>query len=373
MRLKSKMKQSTAPTAASDLPPSDLSGQQEMAAFFDAEDPARVEAARWHTCREEGCSPQQEAQFWQWLAASAMHRAAYAHIEAGLEGLKAATAARRRSDASVATDCATAIAAPEQGWWRRLRPRWQPSINALALSCVMLIGCGIAALHWVGPHGLRQSFTVQQGDRMELTLPDGTELALDSGTTMEVNLLPQRREVHLTSGQAMFHVARDSARPFVVTAGTTRVTVLGTRFSVRRGNAGATADTVEVAVEQGHVSVTSTTPGDLQETHLYEGQAVQASASGILGAVTTIDPASIAPWRRGLLHFTSTPLASALQEFERYGPSHLVVRDPVVAAMPVGGSYRLASPQAFAEAMPSILPVKLVRAVNGDIEIVQRK
>ncbi|ALU89447.1 anti-FecI sigma factor FecR [Herbaspirillum rubrisubalbicans M1] len=366
------MKPSTAPTATSGSPSPDQPlqpVQQEMAALFDTEDPVRVEAARWHTCREQGCSPQQEAQFQRWLSASTAHGAAYARIEAGLAGLNAATPALRRNAASAAPATIQARGASGGSWWQRhMGARWRPRFNALALCCVMLLGCGLATLHWLGQRSFHQSFAVRQGERMELTLPDGTELALDSGTALEVTLLPQRREVHLTSGQAMFHVAHDSSRPFVVETGATRVTVLGTRFSVRRGN----EDAVEVAVEQGHVMVTSTAPDHPAQANLLAGQTVQASASGLLGAVRDIDPASIAPWRRGLLHFTSTPLAQALQEFERYGPSHVFVRDPVVAAMQVGGSYRLDSPQAFAQTMPRILPVRLVQAPNGDIEIVRR-
>jgi transmembrane sensor len=64
-------------------------------------------------------------------------------------------------------------------------------------------------------------------------------------------------------------------------------------------------------------------------------------------------------------------LAQALAEFERYGPTGIVVRDPAVASLPVGGSYGVLQVQRFADSLPQTLPVRLVR--RGDVlEVVAR-
>ena len=52
-------------------------------------------------------------------------------------------------------------------------------------------------------------------------------------------------------------------------------------------------------------------------------------------------------WREGLLVFRSTPLAEAVAEFNRYNTHKLVVDDPSIAAIPVGGSFRWANTDAF--------------------------
>jgi len=58
-------------------------------------------------------------------------------------------------------------------------------------------------------------------------------------------------------------------------------------------------------------------------------------------------------------------------EFERYGRTGLVVSDPTVAALPVGGSYSVRQFQRFADTLPQLLPVRLV-AHGESTEVVAR-
>ncbi|MFS2055731.1 iron dicitrate transport regulator FecR, partial [Variovorax sp. CT11-76] len=76
-------------------------------------------------------------------------------------------------------------------------------------------------------------------------------------------------------------------------------------------------------------------------------------------------------WREGRANFENTPLAQALAEFERYGPTGLTVRDPAVAAMRINGSFDLRQFGAFAKALPQVLPVRL-QPREGTTEIAPR-
>jgi transmembrane sensor len=98
---------------------------------------------------------------------------------------------------------------------------------------------------------------------------------------------------------------------------------------------------------------------------------VTANGAGRLQPVITLLGGSVAAWQQGRLSFTATPLAEALAEFERYGDTGLVIRDPAVAAMPIGGSYNVREFQRFAEALPQVLPVRLERRGSA-IEVVRR-
>jgi transmembrane sensor len=195
-----------------------------------------------------------------------------------------------------------------------------------------------------------------------------------------VALYRDRRVTRLPRGQAMFVVARDPSRPFTVLAGPAKVTVLGTRFSVRRKGCDLGDAETDVEVEEGHVSVAQTgidgaSDGSgrrLDAAELRAGQAIQVSVAGGLGSIAAVNPRSIAPWRKGLLRFTSTPLSEAVREFERYAPVNLVISDPEVAAMPVGGSYQSGNPVAFAQVLAHILPVRLVRRDDGMTEVVRK-
>ncbi len=67
-----------------------------------------------------------------------------------------------------------------------------------------------------------------------MTLADGSQLLLDSGSQIEVSWHPLSRRVALRAGQVLFEVSPARYRPFVVSAGSTDIRVLGTRFNVRR-------------------------------------------------------------------------------------------------------------------------------------------
>lgn len=209
-----------------------------------------------------------------------------------------------------------------------------------------------------------------------VNLPDakdaGSRLQLDTATRLEARLYRDRREVRLHDGQAMFTVQPDSDRPFHVWAGALRITVVGTRFSVRQTASGLDAGQTVISVEEGRVRLARAgADAALSTVELTAGQMVVADEAGRISPVTRVRAAVIAPWRDGRLSFDQTPLGQAIAEFERYGPTGLVVRDPAVAAWPVGGSYSVHQWQRFAATLPHVLPVRLEQ--RGDhTEIVAR-
>ena len=87
------------------------------------------------------------------------------------------------------------------------------------------------------------------GEQRTIQLDDGSRIILDTSSEVAVRLTGNRRSVTLTAGQAMFDVQGDPARPFVVAAGDTKVTAIGTRFDVRRSGAGARVILVDGRVD----------------------------------------------------------------------------------------------------------------------------
>lgn len=258
---------------------------------------------------------------------------------------------------------------------------------AAAVAFALVSGSWLGWDHWRRQPVYEQAFATGRGQQVVVHLPDagpGSRLQLDTATQARAALYRDRREVRLGDGQAVFAVQRDPARPFHVYAGRLRITVVGTRFMVRHTGSGLAAGQTVVAVEEGQVRVArlseaATRPGGPAEVEtaggegvaLTAGQSVVADAQGRLGAVAQVAPAAIAPWRDGRISFDHTPLATAIAEFERYGRTGLVVRDPAVAALPVGGSYSLQQARRFAETLPLVLPVRLL-PVGGELEVVSR-
>ena len=82
-------------------------------------------------------------------------------------------------------------------------------------------------------------YAIAVGEQRTIQLEDGSRIILDTGSEVAVRFTGGRRSVTLNNGQAMFDVEGDPARPFIVDAGDTRVTAIGTRFDVRRSGTGA--------------------------------------------------------------------------------------------------------------------------------------
>lgn len=241
--------------------------------------------------------------------------------------------------------------------------------------CAAIVVSAMMGWHWWRQPTFQGAYAAERGQRMQARLPDGTELSLDADTRVQVALYRNRREVHLAEGQFLLDVAPDRDKPFSVLAGAARVTVAGTRFEVRHRDSGAGAGTVSVSVDEGRVRVESAVadqagvPGHAAE--LTRGQGITVSASGAVGPVVTTSPAGIALWRKGLIRFADTPLAEALAEMERHGPTRMVIRDPAVAAMTIGGTYPIGRPDELARVLPLILPVRLVAGADGLNEVVR--
>lgn len=353
----------------------------------DGQDALEHEAATWAVRRHGGLDVEGYARLQAWLAADPAHAAALDTMAATLQGVRhlpAQDVARLRA----ALPDQMGRAAPQPSFWNaRLRP-FVPH-TAAAMLALAVVGAGWFGW-WLQPT-FEQAYASQRGQQIVTTLPDdaaaGSTVQLDTATRIQARLYRNRREVVLSGGQAMFAVHSDPGRPFLVIAGDLRITVVGTRFSVRHTTDGVDAGRTVVAVEEGRVrverqsasasggaraSVPQGAPAVVELTagQMLEGPGQQDPDSGV-GTVTSIAPAAVAQWRSGRISFDRTPLVQALAEFERYGPTGLVVRDPAVAALPVGGSYGLRQHQRFAEFLPQLLPVRLVQQ-GGVTEIVAR-
>jgi transmembrane sensor len=369
---------STSPSHPSAPPVEEAAEARALQAFLGDQDPVDVQAAHWHTRQEQGLSNGEQAQLAQWLQASTRHAEAFGRIDMGVARLRALPAdevAQWRASQAVAQPSTAATSHKPSTQPRPARPRpWLqallPGPRGLALCAVLLMALGLGWQQWLQPV-YSAHYVVERGQRQSLQLPDGSSLALDADTDVQVRLYRHRREVQLVHGQAMFSVAPDASKPFEVQAGPARVTVVGTRFSVRYRQDGIDAGQVRVDVQEGRVCVAAA-QSPATALLLTAGQTTQVAADGQLAPVGSVAPDSVGLWRKGLLRFDNTPLTQALQELERYGPTGLVVHDPAVAALPIGGSYATARPAEFANMLTLVLPVRLVPGAGGRAEIVAR-
>ena len=344
------------------------------------EDPLDVEAAGWMVRLQDGLTAAEQVELDHWLARDPAHAQALARLQgtwerleqlpaAAVEALKAGLPAPPSAAAGVPRR-RKRVPTPSPG-----RRAWPPAIGRVmpraAAAVVAFAALGSAWFgwnHWQRQPTFEQSFATGRGEQRQVLLPDGSTLWLDTATRADVSLYRTRREVRLSTGQVFFAVHHDAQHPFDVLTANTRVSVVGTRFSVRHTGSGLGGDDhVGVAVEEGHVRVARAqdTPAGGRVVDLLAGQSVTVGRSGEPGPVgNEVDTA----WREGRVSFNGTRLDEALAEFERYGDTGLIIRDPAVAALKVQGSFDLRRVAAFARALPQVLPVRL-DARDGRTEI----
>lgn len=202
------------------------------------------------------------------------------------------------------------------------------------------------------------------GEQRVVQLDDGTRVSLDADSRLSVQYGHEIRHIRLDRGEALFEVAKEPGRPFVVVAGDDRITALATSFVVRR-DAGRTA----VTLVEGKVSVLS------------GGDAAAGSDVRILspGQRLTLAPANrpkidtpametVAAWRRGEVALDDTPLAQAIAEMNRYDKTQIVIGDAGIESLIVSGLYHAGDNEGFAQSVARMYRLEMARA-DGKIRL----
>jgi transmembrane sensor len=111
-----------------------------------------------------------------------------------------------------------------------------------------LVAAVAALFLWIARDTAR-SYSTGIGEQRTIQLMDGSTVELNARSKVEVRLTERRRDVALIEGQALFHVAKDKLRPFVVRAGEAEVRAVGTEFDVYKKQAETVVTVVEGRVE----------------------------------------------------------------------------------------------------------------------------
>lgn len=198
------------------------------------------------------------------------------------------------------------------------------------------------------------------GQERAIRLADGSMVHLNTASAIEVALRDDRRVIHLLRGEARFDVAHDTARPFVVEVGDTTVRAVGTAFAVR-----LRSELTELTVIQGRVAVQD----GAAPLSLVSAGSAAAIRSGAV-AVTPLDRAQVArriAWQSGMIDFQGDTLAQAVDEFNRYRGTPIVIGDPQLAAIRIGGTFRADSSDKFVLALEQTFGI---RAMSGEDDAV---
>lgn len=302
---------------------------------------AREQAALWFARMHHAeADHPQHAQFAAWLAADPHHASEYR----ALTELWGDFSSTQRTEA---------LAQAMEQQRRRQRRLLQGSV----LTLVLALG---SALGW---HSYRYSpleLDLRTGiaEQQQQHLRDGSTLTLDADTHLHLHFDDGQRQVDLLRGEAIFSVARQPQRPFIVDSGLARVQVLGTRFVVNR-----LPDRLRVSVDHGHVQVDSLArPGE--HILLEAGQVVEVSDDGRLRRLSV--PASNAfAFHTGSLVFDQADLTEVAATLSRYRQAP--VRADVGKSPRISAVVQLADVEGFLRSLPQVVPVRLHEAAGATV------
>lgn len=335
-------------------------------------------AAAWLARRDAGgWSDRNEARLNAWLDEAIAHRVAFLRLEAAweeaarLKTLAAGDAydhipapgewARSPYFASaLITDAAAPPGRASTTAPRRRRRRW-PLFAGIAAGVVLAAVVAGGLLYYADQtRVVHAEWQTSLGARQVAHLPDGSTATLGSRTELRVAFSHSQRNLDLASGEAFFDVVHDKARPFVVHANGYRVIAVGTRFDVRRDSG-----KLRVVVTRGLVRLQSASDPERPPAMLPAGSIALVDGNDVVVRHIPLDQAQeYLSWRSGHVVFHGTPLADAIEEFNRYNTRRIVIADPSLDSLRVGGNFRLDNSEAFVRLMQEVFPLQAVQ--RGD-------
>ena len=226
-------------------------------------------------------------------------------------------------------------------------PAAAPTSNAPAATALPSPASGLA---------FRSQFQTGTGERSQFTLPDGSVLELNTDSQVNVDFAIGMRNLKLARGEAVFHVAHDKSRPFIVSVGTNRVIALGTVFSVRHDPGESI-----VTLLEGKVRIERLSGGVATEAaQLVPGEQLTTKAAEPF-SIRKADFRQVASWRDGRLIFNNEPLGDVVKEINRYSRRKLFIASDDLTDIRVSGTFRLESSDQFAKALEIGFPISADR------------
>lgn len=179
-----------------------------------------------------------------------------------------------------------------------------------------------------------QTIEVPQGQRVNLTLSDGTRVTLNSNSKLHFpsSFSGNHRSVVL-DGEGYFEVVHNKKRPFQVITERCEIEVLGTTFNVLAYN---NSGVFETSLIEGSVKVTDK---QFNQTALLKPQE-KATIDGRQLLTQTFDSEDDFLWREGIYVFRNEELTTVFRKLEQYYQTRIEVRNKSLSANKCTGKFR---------------------------------
>lgn len=279
-----------------------------------------------------------------WLTASPAHAQAYDAVLTFDDRLNLGS---RQAQAEPLTDSLGKVAP-----LRPARRVWIWSAGAAIAAAFVAGAILLPASGLLGAH--ETTYVTGVGERRTVALEDGSRIEMNAASRMTVRFERHARRVHLGDAQAFFDVAKDSSRPFLVSAGDTQVRVVGTQFDVRHRDG-----QVAVNVQRGLVEVRPNLPREAAPFRLRPGQGLSHRKGQAADArVSTMAVEEIGGWRQGRLIYRDQPLSQIAGDMNRLFPRPVKLADAEAANLRLSGVLIVDDQDAMVDRLSHLLPVR---------------
>lgn len=197
----------------------------------------------------------------------------------------------------------------------------QQFVKVAAIFLVMAMMGILIYQNWQEPEPVAQSpvlreISTSNGERVNLTLSDGTHMLVNSGSMIRLpnTFQPNKREVFL-EGEAYFNVTENPDSPFIIHSQNVTTEVLGTSFTVRSYPEDGR---VRVVVEQGRVSFGTEQAGPSDRVTLSGNEMASYHFTQKKLESRQVDDMDLyMSWTEGYLKFSDKPMRDVAKELER--------------------------------------------------------
>ncbi|MEO0397845.1 MAG: FecR domain-containing protein [Pseudomonadota bacterium] len=230
-------------------------------------------------------------------------------------------------------------------------------------------------------------------------LRDGTSVRLNTSTRFTIDFTRDARLVAFERGEAIFDVAPDPERPFIVQSGDRSIAAVGTVFSVKRA-----ANATEVIVSEGRV-VVDMTPTEALTSRMVDAVSKARAAADASRSEAGFDAATVASsdtfvqldagqsaqfedksatriaalsptviakklsWRNGVLIFDDQTLDDVVSEISRYTTREIVITDDAIGALRIGGYFPVTDIDTIFALLEDQFPLEVVETTTDSYEI----
>lgn len=240
---------------------------------------------------------------------------------------------------------------------RRQFLKWS-ALAASVVAAIVLGGYFVQSQGWFG-----ETYATRTGETRVVTFREGSVAYLNTRTEVRWLGGGHDRRVALVEGEALFDVVHDPQRPFRVLLDNSEIQVLGTRFNIYRKNSGE----VIVTVLEGTVEVR-----EFGQKHgggdgrpqwkrlLHANQQIEYRPIGLMREPHDTVAVNAVKWRSGVLKIEDEALPNVLDELTRYTDERILIRDPRLAQIRVGGAFSTRNVGATLARLAEIAPIEVM-------------